>query len=56
MIVTIDKTMLGKHCMLFCSHCGTDTNHALGTSGMIYVCGCGEVIDIEFVESEEEDE
>lgn len=54
-VIVIEKTMLSKYCLIFCAECETNTRHALGTSGQIYVCGiCGSVIDIEIEEIEDE--
>ena len=54
-VIVIEKTMLSKHCMIFCTTCETNTRHALGRSKQIYVCGlCGSVVDIEIKEIEDE--
>jgi hypothetical protein len=56
MVITIEKTMLAKHCLLLCTNCGTTTNHVLSRSGEFYSCGCGEIVWIEFPNEEIEDE
>ena len=56
MVITIERTMLAKHCLLLCTNCGTTTNHVLSKSEEFYSCFCGCIIEIEIKEEEIEDE
>lgn len=54
-IIVIEKEMLHKYCSIFCPICETNMRHALGRSEQIYVCGgCGNIVDIEIEENEDE--
>jgi hypothetical protein len=53
-VITIEKTMLAKHCLLLCTNCGTTTNHVLSRSGEFYSCGCGCIIEVEIKEENED--
>lgn len=54
MIITIERTMLAKHCLILCTNCGTETNHVLSRSKEFYACACGEIVEIELKEDEDE--
>lgn len=54
-IITIERTMLAKHCLILCTNCGTETNHVLSRSGEFYSCWCGEIVDVEIKEEDNED-
>lgn len=51
-VIEIEPEMLSKHCILFCLHCGTWTQHILSKSGEYYACSCGTIIDVELKENE----
>ena len=53
-VITIESTMLAKHCVIFCTNCGTETNHVLSRSKEFYACGCGEIVEIELKEDKDE--
>ena len=56
-VIIIEKTMLSKHCLIFCPVCETTTKHVLSRSGEFYSCSCGSIVDIENpVDEEIEDE
>jgi ssDNA-binding Zn-finger/Zn-ribbon topoisomerase 1 len=59
-VIVIEKTMLSKHCLIFCPVCETTTKHVLSRSGEFYMCStkdCNSIVDIENpVEEEIEDE
>jgi len=54
MIIEITKYMASKHCLLFCSTCGTNTKHVLSKSGEFYACQCSSIVDVEYKEDEKE--
>ena len=54
MIITIEKEMLAKHCIIFCPICETETKHVLSRSNEFYSCACGNICDIELKEEENE--
>lgn len=54
MIIAIERTMLAKHCLILCINCGTETNHVLSRSKEFYACACGEIVEIELKEDEDE--
>ena len=53
MIITLEKEMISVEAMLPCPVCGTPTKHILTKSGDCYVCGCGDVMKIEYKEIEQ---
>ena len=57
MVITIERTMLNKHCMIFCHNCEQDTNHILSRTGEFYVCttkDCHSIVDVEITEMGDE--
>ena len=53
MVLEVDKGLsLEEEVILPCEDCGTPTLHALSTSHIMYVCGCGSFIQIERKEEE----
>ena len=52
--IELFREFLTKHKNLFCSNCGTWTNHVLGRSFEYYACHCGEIIWIDLKETEDE--
>jgi hypothetical protein len=55
MIITIEKEMLAKHCIILCTNCGHETNHVLSRSKEFYACWCGEIVEIELKEDIEDE-
>ena len=52
-VIEIVKSMITKHCILFCPHCETYTNHVLAKSREFYSCSCGDIVWIDFLDDEE---
>jgi len=53
-VIEVEETMLTLHCILPCTNCGTWTKHVLSRSKEFYSCQCGEIIDVEIKEKENE--
>jgi hypothetical protein len=55
-VIVIEKTMLSKHCLIFCPVCETWTSHYLSKLGDFYACGCGgNFVEIELKEDIEDE-
>ena len=52
-IITIERAFLWKTIIQHCVHCDTPTVHALSKSQDYYACGCGEIINVEIKEENE---
>ena len=55
-VIEIVRTMLSKHCILFCPHCETYTAHYLSRMNDFYACQCGSIVEVEIIEEEKEDD
>lgn len=53
-VIEIEEEMLSLKCLLFCPICETVTNHVLLKSHEGYVCACGDCVEIEIKEIEDE--
>ena len=53
-VIEIVRTMLSKHCILFCPHCETYTAHYLSRMNDFYACLCGNIVEIELIDEETE--
>lgn len=51
-VISLWKAFTHKTCYLFCEVCERNTVHKLTKSGDAYVCGCGNVIDVEYKDNE----
>lgn len=47
MIISVNKNFLWPTCILPCANCKTNTVHALSKTGNYYACSCGETVEIE---------
>ena len=52
--IEVLEEQLTRHKILFCTHCGTWTNHALSRSFEYYMCHCGTCVEIDVIEKESE--
>jgi len=52
--IEVLEEQLTRHKILFCTHCGTWTNHALSRSFEYYMCHCGTCVEIDIIEKESE--